>query len=82
MIMSKKISDERMKELLDLPVTYDDELPKMTENDYKSFSKPHFQKYKEVTLKIDSGILDAFCGKGFDLEKYVNSSLRAVVNSN
>lgn len=43
MIMSKNLSVERLKEIAELPVIYDEELPKMTKADWKDAHAPHFR---------------------------------------
>ena len=50
MIMSKNLSVERLKEIAELPVTYDEELPKMTKADWKGATAPHFRSKAENDL--------------------------------
>ncbi len=48
MIMSKNLSVERLKEIAELPVIYDEELPKMTKADWKNAHAPHFRCKEQV----------------------------------
>lgn len=50
MIMSRNLSVERLKEIAEFPVTYDEELPKMTKADWKDATAPHFRGKAEIVL--------------------------------
>ena len=44
------MSNERLKEIAELPVTYDEKLPKMTKADWKDAIAPHFRGKAENDL--------------------------------
>ena len=62
---SNKLTDERLKEIAALPVTYDDDIPEFSDSDLKgfapaqSFPKPEKSKMpikQEISNKFSTGI--------------------------
>ena len=50
MITSKKLSPERIKEIMDFPVSYSEDCPKLSKDQIVSM-KPVNSKYKLVSIK-------------------------------
>ncbi len=62
---SERISDERLKEIAEMDVIFDDDIPQFTEKQLKEFKpvNPEFfnmtPKKETMCIKIDVDILDA-----------------------
>ena len=88
MITSKKLSPERIAEIMEIPVTYDEENPKLTA-DQIARMKPIRSEYWKVepvkvplSIKIDADVLAWFKSKGPGYQTRINQSLRDVMINN
>jgi uncharacterized protein (DUF4415 family) len=86
MITSKKLTAERLEEIKDFPITYDEDSPKLTPEQIARL-KPAYEKYwnvtpvkKTISIKIDADILDAFKATGRGYQTRINQILREAVN--
>lgn len=66
------------------PITYDEDCPKLTEEQLSEFRPAHpenfaKEKRRKITVYVDSDALEKFNATGLDLEAYINSSVRAAV---
>ena len=87
MITSKKLSPERIKEIKNFPINYDEDSPKLT-SDQIARMKPLHSKYWKVepvkvslSIKIDADVLKWFKSKGKGYQTRINNALRSVMMS-
>ena len=87
MVTSKKLSPERIKEIMNFPITYDEDSPKLTP-DLIARMKPAHPEYWKVepvkvslSIKIDADVLAWFKSKGTGYQTRINNALRNVMLS-
>lgn len=87
MITSKKLTAERLEEIKAFPVSYDEDSPKLTEEQISRL-KPAHEKYwnvtpvkKTISIKIDADILDALKSTGRGYQTRINQILREAVTA-
>ena len=85
MITSKKLSPERIMEIKNFPITYDEDSPKLTA-DQISRMKPLHAKYWKVepvkvslSIKIDADVLAWFKSGGKGYQTRINKALRGIM---
>ena len=85
MITSKKLSPERINEIKNFPITYDEDSPKLT-SDQIARMKPVSNEYwkvepvkKTVSIKIDADILAWFKSTGKGYQTRINKTLREAI---
>ena len=85
MITSKKLSPERIKAIMNHPITYDADCPKLTA-DKIARMKPAHPEYWRVepvkvsfSMKIDADVLAWFKSKGKGYQTRINKALRNVM---
>jgi uncharacterized protein (DUF4415 family) len=85
MFTSKKLSNERITEIMDFPITYDKDSPKLTAEQIARM-KPIHAKYWKVepvkialSIKLDADILAWFKSKGPGYQTRINQALREVM---
>ena len=85
MVTSKKLSHERIKEIMEFPITYDADSPKLTA-DQIARMKPARHEYWKVepvkvslSIKIDADILAWFKSKGKGYQTRINKALRDIM---
>lgn len=87
MATSNKLTDERLKEIAALPVTYDDDIPEFSDSDLKNFAPVHPEYFKvtpikkAISIKIDLDVLEALKAQGKGYQTRINSILREAVFS-
>jgi uncharacterized protein (DUF4415 family) len=85
MITSKKLSPERIKEIMDFPVTYDNDSPKLTAEQIARMKPVRTEYWKvepikvSVSIKIDADVLAWFKSKGSGYQTRINKALRDVM---
>ena len=82
MIMSSKLTKERIDEIEKVPITYDEDSPKFTKEELKEF-KPYHNEYFNITPKkvkisfeIDADILAMMKATGDTYLSRINQCLR------
>ena len=84
---SKKLTDERLKEIANLPITYDDDIPEFSDSDLKDFEPVHPEYFKikpikkSISIKIDLDVLEALKAQGKGYQTRINSILRDAIFS-
>jgi len=85
MITSKKLSPDRIKAIMNFPVTYDKDSPKLT-SDQIARMKPAHPEYWKVepvkvsfSMKIDADVLAWFKSQGKGYQTRINKALRDVM---
>ena len=87
MITSKKLSNERIKEILDFPITYDKDSPKLTPDQIARMKPAHPEYWKVepvkvlLSIKIDADVLAWFKSQGKGYQTRINKALRDVMMS-
>jgi uncharacterized protein (DUF4415 family) len=82
MITSKKLSPKRIKEIMNFPVTYDKDCPKLTEDQIVRMKPIHPEYWKvepvkvSVSIKIDADVLAWFKTQGKGYQTRINNALR------
>lgn len=82
---SKRVSDERLKQIAASDVTYDDDIPEFTEEQLKQLTPVNPQyfkivpKKKAISIKIDVDILEALKKEGRGYQTRINNILRKAV---
>ena len=86
MITSKKLSPKRIKEIMDFPIAYDKDSPKLTAEQIARM-KPAHQEYWKVepvkvslSIKIDADVLAWFKSKGKGYQTRINKALRDLMH--
>ena len=84
---SKKLTAERIEEIKNFPISFDNDIPEFTDEELKEF-KPINQKYYNITpkkqcisIKIDIDVLEALKSKGKGYQTRINNILREAVIS-
>lgn len=87
MIMSKKLTDERIAEIEKMPIIYDDDSPKLTHEDLKEFV-PYYQgnsttilKKETIAITVDADILVKIKASGTGYQERINKCLREAILS-
>ena len=85
MATSNKLSAERLKEIAELPVTYDDDIPEFSDSELKDFAPAHPEYFKvtpvkkAISIKIDLDVLEALKAQGKGYQTRINAILREAV---
>jgi uncharacterized protein (DUF4415 family) len=85
MITSKKLSPERIKAIMDFPITYDEDSPKLTAEQIARMKPAHPEYWKvepvkvSLSIKIDADILAWFKSQGKGYQTRINKALRDVM---
>jgi len=85
MITSKKLSPERIKEIKNFPVKYDDDSPKLTSDQIARMKPLHAEYWKvepvkvALSIKIDADVLKWFKSKGKGYQTRINNALRSIM---
>ena len=88
MITSKKLSNERIKEIKNFPITYDEDSPKLTADQIARMKPAHPEYWKvepvkvSLSIKIDADVLAWFKSKGKGYQTRINKALRNVMTQN
>jgi uncharacterized protein (DUF4415 family) len=82
MVTSKKLTPERIEEIMNFPITYDKDSPKLTA-DQIARMKPAHPEYLKVepvkvplSIKIDADVLAWFKSQGKGYQTRINKTLR------
>lgn len=85
MITSNRLTPERIAEIEKVPVSYDEDSPKFTEEELKEFV-PYHKEYFDITpkkvsisIKIDADILAIMKATGKGYQTRMNACLRKAV---
>ena len=82
MVTSKKLSPERIKEIMDFPIIYDEDCPKLTADQIARMKPAHPEYWKvnpvkvSLSIKIDADVLAWFKSKGKGYQTRINKALR------
>ena len=85
MITPKKLSRERIKEIINFPITYDEDSPKLTADQIARMIPAHPEYWKvepvkvALSIKIDADVLAWFKSKGKGYQTRINKALRDVM---
>ena len=85
MITSKKLTPERIKEIMDFPVSYGEESFKLSKDQIARMKPVHREYWNvepvkvSISIKIDADILDWFKSKGKGYQTRINKALRDVM---
>ena len=85
MITSKKLSPERINEIKNFPITYDEDAPKLTADQIARMKPAHPEYWKvepvkvSLSIKIDADILAWFKSRGKGYQTRINKALRDVM---
>ena len=85
MITSKKLSPERIEEIKNFPITYDEDSPKLTADQIARMKPAHSEYWKvepvkvSLSIKIDADVLAWFKSKGKGYQTRINQALRDVM---
>ena len=82
MITSKKLSPERVRAIMDFPITYDEDSPKLTAEQIARMKPTHPEYWKvepvkvSLSIKIDADVLAWFKSQGKGYQTRINKALR------
>ena len=82
MITSKKLSPERIAEIVNFPIKYDKDCPKLTVDQIARMKPAHPEYWRvepvkvSLSIKIDADILAWFKSKGRGYQTRINQALR------
>ena len=85
MITSKKLNPERIEEIRNFPITYDEDSPKLTADQIARMKPAHPEYWKvepvkvSLSIKIDADILAWFKSEGKGYQTRINKALRDVM---
>ena len=85
MITSKKLSPERTEEIINFPITYDKDCPKLTADQIACMKLAHPEYWKvepvkvSLSIKIDADVLAWYKSKGKGYQTRINKTLREVM---
>ena len=85
MVTSKKLSPERIKEIKNFPITYDNDSPRLTADQIAHMKPAHPEYWKiepvkvSLSIKIDADILAWFKSKGKGYQTRINKALRDIM---
>jgi uncharacterized protein (DUF4415 family) len=86
MITSKKLSDERLREIKKIPIVYTKDSPKLSTDQITRMKPAHPEYWKvesvkvQISIKIDADILSWFKSKGKGYQTRINAVLREAMN--
>jgi len=87
MITSKKLTPERLEEIKNYPISYDEDSPKLTKEQIARLKPAHDAYWnitpikKTISIKIDADILAALQSLGKGYQTKINSILRKAVTT-
>ena len=82
MITSKRLSPERIEQIKNFPITYDEDSPKLTADQIARMKPAHPEYWKvepvkvSLSIKIDADVLAWFKSKGKGYQTRINKALR------
>ena len=85
MITSKKLSPERIEAIMNFPITYDEDNPKLTAEQIARMKPAHPEYWKvepvkvSLSIKIDADVLAWFKSQGKGYQTRINKALRDVM---
>lgn len=82
MIMSKKLTDERLEEIKAFPINYDEDSPKLTLAQIARLEPKNYKNItekKSISIKIDADVLEALKSNGEGYQTRINEILRQAV---
>ena len=88
MITSKKLSPERLKEIMNFPVKYTEDAPKLTAEQISRMKPIHSDYWKvepvkiSVSIKIDADVLAWYKSTGKGYQTRINKVLREAMMVN
>jgi len=89
MITSKKLSPKRIREIMNSPLSYDKDCPKLSAEQIARMKSTHPEYWKTepvkvpLSIKIDADVLEWFKAKGKGYQTRINKALReAMMNGN
>ncbi len=87
MITSKKLTAERLEEIKNYPIVYDEDSPKLTKEQIASLRPAHEAYWnvtpvkKTISIKIDADILAVLQSLGKGYQTRINSILRKAITT-
>ncbi|ERF60022.1 BrnA antitoxin family protein [Treponema socranskii] len=87
MITSKKLTAERLEEIKNYPISYDEDSPKLTKEQIARLRPAHDAYWnvtpvkKTISIKIDSDILATLQSLGKGYQTRINAILRKAVTT-
>jgi len=85
MIISKKLSPERINEIKNFPITYNKDSPKLSADQIARMKPAHPEYWKvepvkvPLSIKIDADVLAWYKSKGKGYQTRINKALRDVM---
>ena len=85
MITSKKLSPERIKEIMNFRIAYDEDCPRLSAEQIARMKPAHPEYWKvepkkiPLSIKIDADVLAWFKSKGKGYQTRINKALRDVM---
>jgi len=82
MVTSEKLSLERIREIKNFPIVYDEDSPKLTADQIARMKPAHPEYWKvepvkvSLSIKIDADVLAWFKSKGKGYQTRINRALR------
>ena len=87
MITSKKLTAERLEEIKNYPISYDEDSPKLTKEQIARLRPAHEEYWnvtpikKTISIKIDADILAVLQSLGKGYQTRINSILREAITT-
>ncbi|AAS12321.1 BrnA antitoxin family protein [Treponema denticola] len=87
MITSKKLTAERLEEIKNYPISYDEDSPKLTKEQIARLRPVHEAYWnvtpikKKISIKIDADILAVLQSLGKGYQTRINSILREAITT-
>ena len=87
MITSKKLTAERLEEIKNYPIVYDEDSPKLTKEQIARLRPAHVAYWnvtpvkKTISIKIDADILAVLQSLGKGYQTRINSILRKAITT-
>ena len=85
MITSKKLSPEQIKEIMNFPINYNEDCPKLTKDQIARMKPAHPEYWKvepvkvSLSIKIDADVLAWFKSNGKGYQTRINKALRDIM---
>ena len=85
MVTSKKLNPERIKEIMDFPITYGEDSPKLTADQIARMKPAHPEYWKiepvkvSLSINIDADVLAWYKSGGKGYQTRINKALRDVM---
>ena len=85
MVTSKKLSPERIAEIMSFPINYDKDSPKLTAEQIARMKPAHPEYWKvepvkvSLSIKLDADVLAWFKSQGKGYQTRINKALRGVM---